>query len=160
GAAALADEVLWARDFALLYGITATGTAVVLAAYFGGLALGSLLGGSLGERTRGLRAWAAFEGGVALSVLAYLALRPGLPAAAAWAARTPLPGARVLLAFGVLLVPTTLLGATDRGRVGCTPGTRSAGYWARSRRVRCSCAGSACAARSWPRRWSTSPSPA
>ncbi len=112
GAAALADEVLWARDFALLYGITATGTAVVLAAYFGGLALGSLLGGSLGERTRGLRAWAAFEGGVALSVLAYLALRPGLPAAAAWAARTPLPGARVLLAFGVLLVPTTLLGAT------------------------------------------------
>jgi len=104
--------VLWARDFALLYGATATGTAVVLAAYFGGLALGSLLGGWLGERTRGLRAWAALEGAVALSVLGYLALRPGLPAAAAWAARAPLPGARVLLAFGVLLLPTTLLGAT------------------------------------------------
>src|SRR5262245_6825961 len=44
GAAALAYEVLWARDWALLYGSTATGTAVVLAVYFAGLAAGAALG--------------------------------------------------------------------------------------------------------------------
>jgi spermidine synthase len=116
GAAALSYEVLWARDWALLYGSTAVGTAVVLAAYFAGLALGAALGGPRAARARGLGLYAALEAGAAASVLAYLALRPALPEAAVWLARTlpaPLvPGAQALLAFAVLLVPTALVGAT------------------------------------------------
>jgi spermidine synthase len=115
GAAALVYEVLWARDWALLYGTTAEGTAVVLAAYFSGLALGSHLSGR-SVPARGLVRYAALEAGVAFTLLLYLFLRPLLPAAAAWLAHAvpaPLtPGARLALALLVLLTPTTLLGAT------------------------------------------------
>lgn len=115
GAAALVYEVLWARDWALWYGATATGTALVLAAYFAGLALGSALGARVAADTA-LRRWAALEGGVAASVVAYLALRPWLPGAAAWLSHTTapavLPAAQLALVAAVLLPTTTLLGAT------------------------------------------------
>ena len=116
GTAALAYEVLWARDWALVYGSTAVGTAVVLAAYFAGLALGAGLAARLGRRRRGLGLYGALEAGVAATALLYLGVRPLLPEAAVWLARTAppvlLPAARALLAFAVLVVPTTLLGAT------------------------------------------------
>src|SRR5262245_28030698 len=73
GATGLTYEVLWARDFALVYGSTALGTAVVLAAYFTGLAAGSALGGRHAARTDGLRLYAALEAGIAVSALAYVA---------------------------------------------------------------------------------------
>jgi spermidine synthase len=108
--------VLWARDWALVYGSTAVGTAVVLAAYFAGLALGSSQAARFTRTRRGPGLYAALEAGIALSALAYVAIRPLLPAASVWIVRTSppavLPGARALLAFGVLLVPTALLGAT------------------------------------------------
>lgn len=50
GATGLAYEVLWARDFALVFGATAVGSAVVLAATFAGLALGAYVGGRLAQR--------------------------------------------------------------------------------------------------------------
>ncbi len=124
GAVALAYEVLWARDWALLYGSTATGTAVVLAAYFAGLAAGGALGARLAAARRGLALYAALEGGVAATILVYLALRPHLPAAAvALAAAAPATrgAARVLLAFAVLALPTTLLGATLPAAVAALP---------------------------------------
>jgi spermidine synthase len=115
GAAGLVYEVLWARDFALVYGTTAEGAAVVLAAYFSGLALGSYLGGR-NVPVRGLRRYAALEAGLAVSLSLYLLLRPGLPAASAWLAHVVpallAPGSRPGLALLVLLLPTTLLGAT------------------------------------------------
>jgi spermidine synthase len=115
GAAALAYEVLWVRDWALLYGATAIGTAVVLAAYFAGLALGSWLGGRAASGRDGLRLYAALETVLAAAVLVYVLLRPLLPPTVAWLAHTVpaslLSGAHVLFAFAVLLLPTTLLGA-------------------------------------------------
>ena len=90
GAAALVYEVLWARDWALWYGATATGTAVVLAAYFAGLALGSALGGRVVPGVA-LRRWAMLEVGVAASVVGYLAVRPGLPSIAAWLSHVVAP---------------------------------------------------------------------
>jgi spermidine synthase len=108
--------VLWARDWALLYGSTAVGTAVVLAVYFGGLAGGAALGGRLARDTRGLVLYAALEGALALAVVVYLAVRPLLPAAAAWighATPTPIrPAVQVLWAALVLGLPTVLIGAT------------------------------------------------
>jgi spermidine synthase len=116
GAAALGLEVLWVRDFALCYGSTAAATAVVLAVYFAGLALGAWLSGRAGERGRPLRTYALLEAAIAGTVLAYLLARPALPALAAWVAGTSppalLPTARTALAAAVLLLPTTLLGAT------------------------------------------------
>src|SRR5262245_8859976 len=115
GAAAVALEVLWIRDFALWFGSTAAAAAVVLSVYFAGLALGARLGGRLGRRDP-LRTYALLEAGVALSVVCYVAARPWLPPAAAWLAHvTAAPAlalARTLLATLVLLVPTILLGAT------------------------------------------------
>jgi spermidine synthase len=116
GAAALAYEVLWARDWALLYGATAVGTAVVLAAYFAGLMVGAAAGARFGKVRRGLGLYAALEAGVAVAALAYLGIRPALPALAVWLAHAVplavLAPARALITFVVLAVPTTLLGAT------------------------------------------------
>ena len=107
--------MLWARDWALLYGTTAEGAAIVLAAYFSGLALGSHWSGRR-VAARGLARYAALEAGLAASLLAYLFLRPALPIAAAslvhGAPALLAPAARLGLAMLVLLIPTTLMGAT------------------------------------------------
>jgi spermidine synthase len=108
--------VLWARDWALLYGSTAVGTAVVLAAYFAGLAAGSALVAGAAARRHDLRLFATLELAVAAAVLVYVALRPALPAVAIEIAETVpaalLPIARVAFALAVLGVPSALLGAT------------------------------------------------
>jgi spermidine synthase len=115
GAAAVALEVLWIRDFALWFGSTAGAAAVVLSVYFAGLALGARAGARLRRRPP-LPTYARLEAGVAVMVALYVVVRPWLPAAAAWVARAApaatLPLARAALAGIVLLVPTTLLGAT------------------------------------------------
>jgi spermidine synthase len=124
GAVALGYEVLWTRDFALAYGNTATATAIVLSVYFVGLALGAVLVDSLGTSRRPLRVYALLEAALVATILAYVALRPWLPAAAAWiahAAPAPLlPLARIALAAAVLLLPTTLIGATLPVAAGAT----------------------------------------
>jgi spermidine synthase len=140
GATGLVYEVLWARDFALVFGATAVGSAIVLAATFTGLALGSYLGGRLARRVEqrtsgrnsdpatrtdglvaaqpklGLLLYAGLEAGLAVAILAYVLIRPGLDdLASSLASSTPagwLPLARTVLAMGVLLVPSALLGAT------------------------------------------------
>jgi len=109
GAAALIYEVLWAHDWALLCGSTAIGTAIVLAAYFTGLATGAAAVASAPVRARTLRLYATLEAAVAVAILGYVAIRPALPGIVA---SLELPGGRTLLAFGVLIVPTALLGAT------------------------------------------------
>lgn len=111
GAAALSYQVLWMRDWALLYGATANATAVVLAIYFGGLALGALLAGRMGEGPDPLVRFAALEAGVVGALAAYVLLRPALPIFVAW--QCAVPGlTRAGLASAILIVPTTLLGAT------------------------------------------------
>ncbi len=61
GAAALVYEVSWSRQVGLLFGHTAHAAAVVLTAYFAGLAVGCAAGGVLARRVRPLRAYAAAE---------------------------------------------------------------------------------------------------
>jgi spermidine synthase len=117
GAAGLAYEVLWARDWGLVYGTTAAGAAVVLAAYFAGLALGAPLGARLARGRNGLAVYAALELGIAIAVLGYVALRPGLATLAIGLATAGVPPAllplvRSAIAFAVLGLPTVLLGAT------------------------------------------------
>ena len=61
GVAALIYEVMWMRSFSLVFGSTSRAAAAVLGAFFGGLALGSLVGARLADR----RAAALWRYGVA-----------------------------------------------------------------------------------------------
>jgi spermidine synthase len=119
GATGLIYEVLWARMLGLVFGATTFAISTVLAAFMGGLALGSACAGRLGARIeRPLRAYGMIEIGIAFYALAVPLLfkfvdhvyalmweqfRPGFYAFSGW---------RFVLSCAVLIVPTTLMGAT------------------------------------------------
>jgi spermidine synthase len=52
GAAGLIYEVVWARQLVLVFGNTTQAVSAILTGYFGGLALGSLVGGRIADRVR------------------------------------------------------------------------------------------------------------
>src|SRR5205085_9024398 len=67
GATGLIYEVLWARMLGLVFGATTFAVSTVLAAFMGGLALGSAWAGRVGPKIRRpLRAYGLLEIGVAL----------------------------------------------------------------------------------------------
>lgn len=119
GATGLIYEVLWARMLGLVFGATTFAISAVLAAFMGGLALGSAWAGKLAARIkRPLRVYGYLEIGIALYALAVPLLfrwidavyalvweqfHPGFYAFSLW---------RFVLSCVVLLVPTTLMGAT------------------------------------------------
>ena len=119
GASALVYQVLWMRLLALVFGVTVHAASTVLAAFMLGLAIGSAAAGRLSDRVkRPLRAFAIAE---ALVAVAALSTPIGLNAVEAIYVRlhTMAEGwpiaigvARLLLSFAVLIVPTTLMGAT------------------------------------------------
>jgi len=119
GASGLVYQVVWSRELTLVFGSTTQGVATVLAAFMGGLALGSWIASRVGDRMASpLRAYGFLEGGIAVVSLSVLALMPALNAA--YRALYPfvhlsLPGltlVRFLLAAAFLLPATTLMGAT------------------------------------------------
>ncbi|MEZ6091763.1 MAG: fused MFS/spermidine synthase [Pirellulaceae bacterium] len=61
GFAALVYEVSWNRQLGLLFGHTSHAAAVVLAAYFGGMAIGYAVGGRIANRICPYRGYAACE---------------------------------------------------------------------------------------------------
>ena len=119
GACALVYQVMWLRLLALVFGVTVYAASTVLASFMGGLALGSFVAGRVAGRLRSpLRAFGLIEIGVGLSALAtplllegikhlWVALHPSLPSSLLL-----LTAARFVGAFAVLIVPTTLMGAT------------------------------------------------
>lgn len=119
GGTGLVYEVVWTRQLALLFGVTVFAAASVLAAFMGGLALGSYLFGRLADRHRNpVRVYALLEAGVGLSALAVPLLLDLLQPVYVALARA-LEGhfvlfnfARAALAGIPLLIPTTLMGGT------------------------------------------------
>ncbi len=119
GATGLIYEVLWARMLGLVFGATMLAVSTVLAAFMGGLALGSALAGRSGASVRRpVRAYGLLEIGIALYALAVPFLfslvdnlyaliwqhfHPGFFVFSLW---------RFLLSCLMLLIPTTLMGAT------------------------------------------------
>src|SRR6266540_110798 len=70
GATGLIYEVLWARMLGLVFGATTLAISTVLAAFMGGLALGSALAGRLASQIRRpLRAYGIIEIGIGLYAL-------------------------------------------------------------------------------------------
>jgi spermidine synthase len=119
GAAGLIYQVLWVRMLSLSFGITVYAVTVVLASFMGGLALGSFFGGRLAERIqRPLLVYAIIEFAVAAVALITPYALTGLQSLYPVLARGVgdneafLTVVRVILAFAILAVPTTLMGAT------------------------------------------------
>ena len=106
GAAALVHQVTWSRLMARVLGSDASATALVLAVFLGGLALGAQLFAARAASTRRPVAWFA---GLELAVALWAALLP-----AALAAGEPQGDAwmRALVAALCLLPPTIAMGAT------------------------------------------------
>lgn len=119
GATGLIYEVLWARMLGLVFGATTLAVSTVLAAFMGGLAIGSGMAGRRGAAVkRPIRAYGLIEIGIALYALAvpflftfvdnlyaiiWQQFHPGFFAFSIW---------RFLLSCVMLLVPTALMGAT------------------------------------------------
>src|SRR5262249_9882470 len=119
GATGLIYEVLWARMLGLVFGATTLAVSTVLAAFMGGLALGSALSGKFAQSIRKpLSVYGLIE--ILIAVYALLVpllfrwidhvyaliwqqLQPGYFTFSLW---------RFVLSSLVLLVPTTLMGAT------------------------------------------------
>src|SRR5215218_7714081 len=119
GATGLIYEVLWARMLGLVFGATTLAVSTVLAAFMGGLALGSALAGRVGPRIRRpLSTYGWIEIGIGvyallvpflfkwvdnLYALIWQQFQPGFFTFSLW---------RFVLSCLLLLVPTTLMGAT------------------------------------------------
>ncbi len=119
GATGLIYEVLWARMLGLVFGATTLGISAVLAAFMGGLALGSALAARFAAKiARPVRAYALIEFAVGLYALAVPLLFRGIDRVYAEAWQHFHPGfygaawSRFALATTVLVIPTALMGAT------------------------------------------------
>ncbi len=119
GATGLIYEVLWARMLGLVFGATTLAVSTVLAAFMGGLALGSAVAGRLGDRIRKpLSTYGWMEIGIAAYALLVPFMFRWVDNLYAWIWQQFQPGYftfslwRFALSCLMLLVPTTLMGAT------------------------------------------------
>ena len=119
GATGLIYEVLWARMLGLVFGATTLAVSTVLAAFMGGLALGSALAGKVAARIRRpLSTYGWMEISIAIYALLVPLLFRGVDHVYALVWQQLHPGNfvfslwRFALSGLVLLVPTTLMGAT------------------------------------------------
>jgi len=119
GFAALVYEVLWIRQLSLILGSTTASISTVVAAFMGGLALGSgLIGHWVDRRPRPLRVYAFIELGIGLSSLLVMVLLPALHSAyprlaalgSSWGGLWAL--ARFVIVFALLLLPASFMGGT------------------------------------------------
>jgi spermidine synthase len=119
GATALVYEVVWLRMLGLVFGHTVHAVTTILAAFMGGLGLGSYVFGRRTARfTEPVRVYGLLEIGIGVScaltpLLFWLVSRlyPGLHATLA-ASYATFSFVQFLLVAAVLLVPTALMGAT------------------------------------------------
>jgi predicted membrane-bound spermidine synthase len=118
GGASLLFETLWFRLSGLVFGNSAWASAIVLASFMAGLAIGNALSTVFVRRWREpLRVYAALEITIGISGLLLVLLLPLLPALFAPLFRLFLDSsllnpARLVIAFVLLLVPATVMGAT------------------------------------------------
>ncbi|MEN8158821.1 MAG: fused MFS/spermidine synthase, partial [Myxococcota bacterium] len=119
GCAALAYEVVWIRLLSLTFSVTVYSLTTVLCAFMAGLALGAGIAAALADRRRYPLVWfGVAELGIGVCGLAVSEVLFRLGPAYLWLHETleghglAFTSARFALAFGVLLVPTTLMGVT------------------------------------------------
>ncbi len=119
GAAALIDEIVWSRQLVLVFGNTTQAVSAILTGFFGGMALGSVLGGRIADRIRSpLRMYGLLELALVVVVLLtpisfrliddlYRGIYPALEGSPQLLALV-----RVVLAVLALAPATVIMGAT------------------------------------------------
>ncbi len=119
GAGGLIDEIVWSRQLVLVFGNTTQAVSAILTGFFGGIAIGSVVGGRIADRVRvPLRMYGLMELGLVVVVLVtpvsfrliddlYRGLYPNLEGAPQVLALV-----RVVLAVLALAPATVLMGAT------------------------------------------------
>jgi len=119
GAAGLIDEIVWSRQLVLVFGNTTQAVSAILAGFFGGMVVGSLIGGRVADRVRSpLRLYGLLEIVLAGVVLAtpltfrlinevYRGIYPSLEGSPQAVALL-----RMVLAILALAPATVLMGAT------------------------------------------------
>ncbi len=119
GACGLIYEVVWSRMMMLIFGRSVLAVGTVLAAFMLGLSLGSYLLGKYADRSRNpLRLYALYEIGAGVTALAASFLLAGITPFYVWVHNVlgsdSLAFAlfRFFIAFTLLILPTTLMGAT------------------------------------------------
>lgn len=119
GASALIYEVVWTRLLALILGVTIYAISAVLASFMAGLALGSFLAGRAADRSgQPLLVYALIEVAIGLIGVASLAAIAALTPVYVWLFTLTgdfgslATSARFLAVCAILLLPTTLMGAT------------------------------------------------
>ncbi len=119
GISGLLYEVAWTRMLHLLFGDTVLAVSTVLASFMAGLALGSFWSGKyVDRRPRVLALYAALEAGIGVSAVALPMVLQSLTPLYVWLYQYLHVSfwlfsiVRFLLAFCLLFVPTTLMGAT------------------------------------------------
>ena len=119
GACGLVYQQLWLRELSLVFGVTVQAVSTVLAAFFGGLALGGYLAGRLARRTRRPIAWyGAIEVGTGLLALVTPFMLDVAGDVYVWFAGNVtgslavLTVVRFVLTFAVLMIPATCMGAS------------------------------------------------
>ena len=118
GAAALVYEVIWSRWLGLLFGNTTTSISIVLGSFMLGLALGSWAAGRFLHHIKNpMRAYAYIELGIGIFALCFPSLSQLTDYIFTITVSTESSNAfsvitRAMLAFTLLLLPTTFMGAT------------------------------------------------
>lgn len=117
GAAGLIYEISWSRQIGLLFGHGVHAAAVVLAAFFAGMAFGHALGGRWASRLRPLLGYSVAEfvvAGWALVIPLVLGLRETTPLIRWLSSQSPFlqTALRALFCLALLLPATTALGTT------------------------------------------------
>lgn len=119
GVTGLIYQVAWARMFITVFGNTTQAVATVLAAFMGGLALGSIVIGKRADRfSRPVFSYGVLTTLIGIFAIAFPLLLIGLQRLYASVYATfgentlPLVAVRFLLSFLMVLIPTTLMGGT------------------------------------------------
>ena len=162
GAAALVYEVTWTRLLALEMGHGIAAASTVLAAFMGGLAVGSAVGGHFGGRLTQPALFASMLSSKLSLPFSRSCCRSNSSAVRPWLATAYADGnpgimfplLRLVSSLFLLAVPAAAMGATfpiasrwvcgaplarQRMQDGCTPSTRSAPPSGRSSPVSCCC---------------------
>ena len=132
GCSALIYEIVWYHLLQLGIGSTAVSLGFLLAAFMGGLAIGSLAMARVRTRWHPLRIYAAIEIGIAVCALAVLAGLPLIDRIYVAGAEHGLPNMllRALVCTICLLPPTILMGASLPAIVQWVEATpRGASWW-------------------------------
>lgn len=119
GAAALIYEVVWTRALSILLGSTVYALSTMLSTFMAGLALGAYLGGKIADRrSNHLLYFGSFELAIGFFGLLTVPLIYSLPPVYFWVYRNfhLKPGLffslQFLLCSAIMIIPTTLMGAT------------------------------------------------